>query len=292
LCFGQGRCTDDLQTILSGDTLCRYLRPIEIYAGQEGLAIRIDPVRPEESTLKAMLMIISLTLALASAAIAGVIGAAPGDSVQGQSGAFIGDSSYNSSSIRFEDQKNITGAPVSVSVGSGYYATHPITYNSGIGSQTQMVDTGSATSLRHEVDLAHGVSGATEFVVSSSSYDQCAPEYSGSGSIASAQMKIDENVTEGSVHIGVLQGSDAPGQNGRADGSNFLLSAWKDPSLEMDEDYLGTFHIHKNMFIDISSNLENRTDSWLNCCQGGYFSMDQQDRLFLNADKVFNYKSF
>jgi len=77
-------------------------------------------------------MIIPLTLALTSAAIAGVMGEAPGDSVRGQSGAFIGDSSHNSSSICFEDQKNITGAPVRFSVGSGYYSKHPITYDSGI----------------------------------------------------------------------------------------------------------------------------------------------------------------
>jgi hypothetical protein len=227
-----------------------------------------------------MLMIIPLTLVLASAAIAGGTGAVPGDS------------SYNSSSIRFEEQRNITGATVSFSVGNGYYATHPITYNSGIGSKTQMVDTGSATSLRHDVDLAHGVSGATEFMISSSNYHQYGPDYSGSGSTASARMMIDENVTDGKVHIGVLQGSDAAEQDAESDWSNPRESSWKEPSLEMDEDYIGTFHIYKNMSINSFRNLENRSDSWLNCCQGGYFNAIQPKGLSINVDKVFNYKTF
>ncbi len=242
--------------------------------------------------MKAMLMIIPLTLALTSTAIAGGMGAAPGESVRDQRGAIIENSSYNSSSIYFEDQRNITGDPVSFSVGNGYYATHPITYNSGIGSKTQMVDMGSATSLHHEVDLAHGISGATQFAISSSSYHRFGPEYSGSSSTASARMMIDENITDGKVHIGILQGSDAAEQDARSDWSSPRENAWREPSLEIDEDYIGTFQIYKNMSIDNSRNLANRSDSWLNCCQGGYFSTIRPTGPFINVDKVFNYKTF
>jgi hypothetical protein len=210
------------------------------------------------------LMIIALTLALASAAIAGCMDAVPKDS------------SFNNSSIRFEDQRNITSAPVSLSVGSGYYSSHPITYASGIGSNTKMADTSSATYLGHEVDLAHSISGAAEFMASSSSYSQYGPEYSVSGSTATAHMKIDENVTDGRVHIGVLQGSS---------------HAWKSPSVEVDEDYIGSYHIYKNISLDSDNVQRNSSESWLDCCKSSYFDIDRQYLPAINADKVFNYKS-
>jgi len=225
------------------------------------------------------LMIIALTLALASAAIAGCMDAVPKDS------------SINNSSIRFEDQRNITSAPVSLSVGSGYYSSHPITYASGIGSNTKMADTSSATYLGHEVDLAHSISGAAEFMASSSSYSQYGPEYSVSGSTATAHMKIDENVTDGRVHIGVLQGSSLPGQGISGARTDPLINAWRSPSVEVDEDYIGTYHIYKNISLGSDNVQRNSSESWLDCCKSSYFAINRQYLPAINADKVFNYKS-
>ncbi len=225
------------------------------------------------------LMIIAVSLALASAAIAGCMD------------AFPEDSSFNSSSIRFEDQRNITGAPFSLSVGSGYYSSHPITYASGIGSSTKMADTSSATYLGHEVDMAHGISGAAEFTASSSSYSQYGPDYSVFGSQSTAHMKIDENVTEGRVHIGVLQGSNPPGQGVGAAETDPLIDAWKSPSVEVDEDYIGTYHIYKNISLSSERFQRNGSESWLDCCKGSYFDIDRRYLPVINADKVFSYKS-
>ncbi|VVB65047.1 Uncharacterised protein [uncultured archaeon] len=205
--------------------------------------------------------------------------------------AFPIESSINNSSIRFEDQRNITNAPFTLSVGSGYYSSHPISYSSGIGSSTQMADKNSATYLGHEVDTAHGISGATEFMASSSSYSQYGPDYSVSGSQSTAHMKIDENVTEGKVHIGVLQGSSPPGQEVGGARTDPLIDAWKSPSVEVDEDYIGTYHIYKNVSLSSDQAQRNGSESWPDCCKSSYFDIDRRSLPAINADRIFSYKS-
>ena len=80
----------------------------------------------------------------------------------------IGDS-YNSSIISLEGQNNDTSTPVSISVGNGYYSSHPVAYDSSISSQTQLVNKGAATSMRHAVESARGISGSSAYTVRESS---------------------------------------------------------------------------------------------------------------------------
>jgi len=193
------------------------------------------------------------------------------------------NSSYNNSTIHFDSQSSIVGAPVSLFVGSGYYSSHPIDYGSGMGSRTQMVNKDSATSLSHDVDYAHRIDGETEFAASSSSNSRYGPEYAEYDSTAATHMMINENVSDGKISIGVLQGNGRKGTG---------TSAWKDPDLEIEEEYVGTYHIYKNMTLTSPDSLVQRRDGWLNCCAGGYFDMAWQDRLpIVSAEKIFDYNS-
>lgn len=204
--------------------------------------------------------------------------------VTGNREAAIENSTFNSSIIRLESQNSNTRAPVSFSVGNGYYSSHPITYASSLGSQTQLVNKGSAASLTHEVQSAQGISGSAEYTVSERSYRQGNSEYSSS---TSAQMRIDETVTDGRVHIGVLQGGEAPGGEAGRDGWGPMTSAWKNPAIEIDEEYIGTFHISKNITISKSDSRLMSTDSWLSCCSN-YLDFYPAKPVSISADDVFN----
>jgi opacity protein-like surface antigen len=149
-------------------------------------------------------------------------------------------SSYNNSSIRFEGQNRIAQAPTTISVGSGYYSSHPIGYSSEIGSRTRIEDGRSATSMQRDINYAHGINGEMDVAATDGSYGIDGLK---SGGLAITHMKIDENVTDGRIHVGVLQGSDD---------SDSSMSAWKKPAMEIDEDYIGTYHIYKNMTISTS----------------------------------------
>lgn len=172
-------------------------------------------------------------------------------------------------SISFKSQDNVSSAPVSLLAGSGYYSNHPIYYNSGIGSNTQVADLYSSTSMRRDIGFARKVDGETEFFASDSSSSCYGPGYSAVSGTSKAHMRIDENVTDGRVQIGV--------------------HAWKNPSLEIDEEYVGTYHIYKNMTLLSSYTLDAEIFS---CCTGCYFGLNgPYQSSQVQADNIFNYKA-
>ena len=241
-----------------------------------------------------------LLVILACTLIAALANLAEGDSVNpegaangldavwgtGPEVAPIGDSSYNRSIIHLESQNNDTGEPVSISVGTGYYSSHPVVYNSAISSQTQLENIGAATSMHHTVESAKGISGSSEYMVRESENIRGDSEYS---SATSTQMRIDENVVEGKVHIGALQGGDASGWGAGRDERGPTTSAWKNPAIEIDEEYIGTYHISKNITFSKSDRKLVSTDSWLNCCSGNYFDIFPPNPVSISADDVFSY---
>ena len=201
------------------------------------------------------------------------------------SGDFIKDnSSYNNSSISFIGQNKITSGPVDLSLGSGYYLSHPIAIGTGIGSRTELANENSATSMSHEVGFAQEVSGKTEYAVSSSSRQG---QYESINSDAT-QMQIDETVTNGKVHIGVLSGDGFAGRSGNS-AADPMSSAWRNPAIEIEEEYIGTYHISKNFAINKSYAQKRFSDGWLNCC-GGSYDIYLPEPVFITADDVFNCK--
>ncbi|HSD59110.1 MAG TPA: hypothetical protein VLB04_13100, partial [Methanotrichaceae archaeon] len=198
------------------------------------------------------------------------------------------NSSYNRSILQLNESRKISQAPVIMNIGSGYYSSRPISYNSQAGSETWIKDAGAATSMHHDVNYAQGIDGNIELSGQESSYYQ--DDYYSQNS-AAIQMKINEDVTEGSVHIGVLQGDSDPSEGaGAGESSDPLMNAWKNPSLEMGEDYIGTYHIEKNMTITTSRNNAWKVDYWLDCCRSGYFNTEYSPFQLISADEVFNYR--
>lgn len=179
--------------------------------------------------------------------------------------------SQNASSIRLESQSRIAQAPATVSVGRGYYSSHPISYGNEIGSETWVKNGGAAASMHHAVRYAHGVDGVTEIEASESSYDL--GDFRSSRT-SGTHMMVDENVTEGQVHIGVLQGDDQQDKGPSGNRIEPTATALKNPAVQMEEDYTGTYHIYKNMNIDVPFRRERRADSWLDFCGGECFDGD------------------
>ena len=154
---------------------------------------------------------------------------------------------YNSSSITNTENSSMTYAPATMTVGKGYYASHTIGYSSLSSQRTSIQNMRSGTSMQFEAQDAHGLYGERNASAYENSYSWNGHEYVGGSSV---QMKINEDVTDGRIHVGALQ--TGPGPEG-----------WKDPLLEVDEDYVGTYHIQKNMSIGIPYRTTQRTYEWL-----------------------------
>ncbi|OPY49952.1 MAG: hypothetical protein A4E48_02078 [Methanosaeta sp. PtaU1.Bin060] len=175
-----------------------------------------------------------------------------------------GCTSQNNSSIRWESKSRIARAPASVSVGNGYYSSHPISYSNGISSETLLKNKGASTSMQHSILYAHGIDGETQVEASDGSYHLGDLR---SSRTSETHMMVNENVTQGQVHIGVLQG-DTSNLDSGGERRGPTATALKKPVVEMEEDYTGTYHIYKNMSINTPLTEVRRTDSWLDFCGG------------------------
>ncbi|MCX6676597.1 MAG: cupin domain-containing protein [Methanothrix sp.] len=205
-----------------------------------------------------VLLFLSILLALAATGVAAV---ASQDAVSEDS--IKGNSSYNNSSISYD-------------------SSHPIAVDLGIGSRTELANANSATSMCHEVGFAREVSGRTEYAASSTSSQG---EYESINS-ATTHMQIDETVTSGRVHIGVLSGDGSAGKSGNR-AADPMSSAWKNPAIEIEEEYIGTYHISKNFTINDSYSKKSFADGWLSCCGGSYVTY-LPEPVSISADDIFN----
>ncbi|MDD1740215.1 MAG: hypothetical protein LUQ30_05235, partial [Methanothrix sp.] len=68
---------------------------------------------------------------------------------------------------------------------------------------------------------------------------------------------------------------------------------WKDPAIEIDEDYWGTYHIEKNMTLEVPYHIVCKKDDWLPCCFSGFDDMNPLDKkVFKSATGVFDCTCF
>jgi len=182
---------------------------------------------------------------------------------------------FNQSCIRYEEDNAMVYAPMRIAVGTGYYAVNPLAYDSLLKEKTWIKNKRAATSMHHEVEYAHAldkqlsVIGKEKF---SYTYD---PVWEGVGA---TQMRITEDMTDGKAHIGVLQGNNAPVTMMDPSGYTQFSTAWKKPSIEIDEDYFGTYHIEKNMTLEVPYKRTASSEDWLPCCTGGWATMDIHDQ--------------
>ena len=187
-------------------------------------------------------------------------------------------------SIAFAGRDELISSPQNLTPGGGYYSTNPIFMGQGSGSRTEISNADSATSMSHEIASAREVSGGAEYLVQSSGVK--GPM--GKSGFTTTQMRIDETVTDGKVNLGVLVGESGKGKAGRILDPRY--SAWRDPAIEIDEEYIGTFNISKNLTYNSSYSVARSRDGWMNCCKD-----DQIFRLtppgLISADDVFNCQS-
>jgi hypothetical protein len=185
----------------------------------------------------------------------------------------------NTSALQAKVHNVFAQAPKIIAIGKGYYADHPISYNSQTSQQTWIKSKAMGVSMNHEVSSAHNLSQTLDMSAQDSSHRD---EY-GMTANDGVQMKVAEDVQEGKVSIGVLQG-DMPliGQTPSA-------TALKNPSLDMEEDYIGNFHIEKNMTLQVPIRLIQQNYSWLPCCSGGHFDVPDHSRGYIGSESMFDY---
>ncbi|HOO52997.1 MAG TPA: hypothetical protein PLM24_02985 [Methanothrix sp.] len=180
--------------------------------------------------------------------------------------------------ISFVEQNEMTYSPVAMAYGTGYYAENPIVYNSKLKEKTQSKSYQEGVSMHHQIEYASAfVKDIGVDLMCKDPIPAKSTEYSSSPKkgIGLTRMNIEEEVTEGSVHVGQLVTKADPDYG------------WKDPLIEIDENYIGSFKITKNMEVCVSkSGMPVRKD-WLSCCIGGYGEMGDDDKAW-GEEEIFD----
>jgi len=217
---------------------------------------------------------------------------------------YLGSTTVHKGNISFVEQNEMTYSPVAMVYGTGYYAENPIVYNSKLKERTEAKNyDGAGCGDGQSVSMVHQIEYASAFAkdigvrlenvakmpktiqVDKTTYNTTSKKletkkvsvsaYSTDpvGGLSSTSMNIEEDVTEGSVHVGQLLTN---ADNG-----------WKNPLIEIDENYAGTFKITKNMEISTCCSGSKTRKDWLSCCIGGYGSMDDLDKLW-GEEEIFD----
>lgn len=160
-----------------------------------------------------------------------------------------------------QERRNATFAPVTISLGR-YYEAHPITYSTSLSETTSLKDLSAGSSMVQETRFARAVDRSTSLQAMDSRVEE---ESVGifESRLSRISMSVKENVTEGQAHLGVLQGSNKRG------------NAWRDPSLEIDQDYFGTFQLQTNTSLGQPQETLCLAEGWMPCCLAGYLSMPE-----------------
>ena len=202
--------------------------------------------------------------------------------------------------IQFKETNSMVYAPMRIAVGTGYYAANPVDYSSLLKERTWVKNYRAGTSMLHEVEYAHALDKDLNVLAKESFNVTYDPEVIG---FATTQMNVNEDMTDGKAHIGVLQaannfatmnalGADKDSVIGGEDVPN-LKSALQNPAIEIDEDYWGTYHIEKNMTLEVPYHLIQKGDDWLPCCTGGFADMNYLDKKpFKSATGIFDCTCF
>ncbi len=167
--------------------------------------------------------------------------------------------------------------PRTMAVGSGYYVSHPVRFNSRLGDKIQVKNYPSETAMVREIMYAAAInedlrSGTATTHLYTGNYSDIGLGFIG----------LSEKVADGTTHIGVVHSS--------THDRHYDKSAWGISSVAVDEVYSGTFDIKTNMSLVWPVFRFESDYSWLPCCSGGWNDMSSSDKkgFGMSANRIFD----
>jgi hypothetical protein len=175
--------------------------------------------------------------------------------------------------ISYKKQTAATQAPTSFAYGTGWYVDHPVQYNSLLKDKTESKSYQEGISMHHLLDYTRAYKGDIAVDLNCTGATEKAV---GRGL---ASMRIEDEVTQGKVHVGELftQGLKYIATSSLGKQMDFKIQGWKEPKAEIDANYIGNFHIIKNMKVEVEKPKKSDCEDWLGCCFGGFFDISDYD---------------
>jgi hypothetical protein len=211
-----------------------------------------------------------------------------------EEGEEIEDDEGTTSVIELNEDSKMTYSPMVMGIGSRYYDHNPVVFNSLLSEDDWIKNRNALTSQHHQVDRAHGLDKLLD-----------AQAHAGDDTIDNI-MNIEEDLIDGRARFGVLQLEGIPvdeepeeeeseGNSEEVQVLGLAMKAWHGrPLIEVDEEYVGTYHIAKKMDLSTyAPDPEENEDFWLPCCSGGFDDLNYLDaRVFKSASGIFDCTCF
>jgi len=180
--------------------------------------------------------------------------------------------------IDLKEDNILTYSPMSLSVGLKYYDRHPLAFNSLIKDGVWIKNRDGLSSLDHVVENAHALNKLLD----------------ANSDAVNLSLNVEEDLTEGKSHFGALQLAEYPrdeepeDEEEEPDTPGTAMKLWQKPLVELDEDYIGSFHMKKNMTLTWEEDDEEYDYAWLPCCSGGFLDMNLMDRTERSVSGIFD----
>jgi hypothetical protein len=200
-----------------------------------------------------------------------------------EDGEIIDEEDEATSFVQMKEDSKMTYSPLVMGIGSGYYSLNPVVFNSLLKEEDWIKNRDGLNSLYHRVDQAHTLNKVLD----------------AQSDATTNTMNIEEDLVGGRAHFGVLHLAGIPVDEGPEEDSDevqilgLAMKDWKKPLIELDEDYVGSFRIKKNMNLYTYSEEKEKEDSWLPCCSSGFSDTNYGDaKAFKSARGVFDCTCF
>lgn len=171
-------------------------------------------------------------------------------------------------------------APRSMTLGTGYYVSHPLHFNLHLDDKIQIKNYASETSMVHEIRYATAVNKYLKAETTT------ADLYDGNYyDLGRSFMGLSGKVTEGTTHIEMLHSDTHDRHPGK--------SAWSIAKSYLDEVYSGTFSLNTSMSVNWPVIRKVGDDGWLPCdsCGGGWDEMNIHDQRYHGAEGFFDFST-
>ncbi len=174
--------------------------------------------------------------------------------------------------IKLTRQSDMTQSPMTFAYGTGWYASHPITYNSLLKDRTVAKSYQEGSMMLHQLEYARGFVGDMAVELNCTGPTETKDGY------GLASMKLEDKVIQGTVHIAELLTNpqqlkyDSKTKKYVPTKSSKVLGV-KGALIEMDENYIGNFDIQRNMKLEVTKSRAVTMEDWLPCCMGGFFDV-------------------
>jgi hypothetical protein len=200
----------------------------------------------------------------------------------------IEDEEGTTSIIETKEDSKMTYSPLVMGIGSGYYNHNPVILNSLLSEDDWIKNRNALNSLHHQVDRAHGLNKVLD-----------SQAHAGDETIDTI-MNVDEDLVDGRARFGVVQSEGIPVDEEPEEDSEedqvlgLAMKAWHKPSIKVDEEYVGTYHIAKKMNLTTYAPDDvEKEDEWLPCCYLGFADLNYADaRVFNSAKGIFDCTCF